>query len=147
LAQEIHLHLQTLGLWVCAEDIVKYMSSDEMKARLNLKNGISLRTAQRSLTLELRFTGQRCGISNKVSLCDKRPRGSSSPGASLYQLKIGTHSTPARRKEKELIKCLHMFGLSTIPHNTLFSVDLCTLTLYGNIRNAKRDVFTLDEHT
>lgn len=47
LAQEIHLHLQTLGPWVCAQDVVNYMSSDEMKSRLNLKQGISLRTAQR----------------------------------------------------------------------------------------------------
>ncbi|KAF7333551.1 hypothetical protein MSAN_02420000 [Mycena sanguinolenta] len=47
LAQEIHLHLQELGPFISAQDVVNYMSSDEMKTRLNLKHGISLRTAQR----------------------------------------------------------------------------------------------------
>ncbi|KAJ6533469.1 hypothetical protein B0H10DRAFT_1763261, partial [Mycena sp. CBHHK59/15] len=46
LAQEIHLHLQTLGPFICAQDVVNFMSSEEMKTRLNLKHGISLRTAQ-----------------------------------------------------------------------------------------------------
>ncbi|KAJ7722554.1 hypothetical protein DFH07DRAFT_705759, partial [Mycena maculata] len=47
LAQEIHLHLQSVGKFVAAQDIVNYMASDEMKTRFNLKHGISLRTAQR----------------------------------------------------------------------------------------------------
>ncbi|KAJ7689788.1 hypothetical protein B0H17DRAFT_936732 [Mycena rosella] len=47
LAQELHLHLQGLGKYVAAQDIVNYMATDEMKARLKLKNGISIRTAQR----------------------------------------------------------------------------------------------------
>ncbi|KAJ7495129.1 hypothetical protein FB451DRAFT_1019630 [Mycena latifolia] len=47
LVQELHLHLQGIGKYVCAQDIVNYMATDEMKVRLNLKKGISLRTAQR----------------------------------------------------------------------------------------------------
>ncbi|KAJ7439833.1 hypothetical protein FB451DRAFT_1059297, partial [Mycena latifolia] len=47
LSQEIHLHLQSLGPFISAQDVVNYMSSEEMKSRLNLKHGISLRTAQR----------------------------------------------------------------------------------------------------
>ncbi|KAJ6598062.1 hypothetical protein B0H10DRAFT_2324498 [Mycena sp. CBHHK59/15] len=46
-AQEIHLHLQNLGKFVAAQDIVNYMASDEMKTCFNLKHRISLRTAQR----------------------------------------------------------------------------------------------------
>lgn len=47
LAQEIHLHLQGLGPYVSAKDIVKHLSSPEMKERLNLKKAISERTARR----------------------------------------------------------------------------------------------------
>ncbi|KAJ7455762.1 hypothetical protein FB451DRAFT_1048672, partial [Mycena latifolia] len=47
LAQEINLHLQGIGQYVAAQDIVDFMATDEMKARLHLKKGISLRTAQR----------------------------------------------------------------------------------------------------
>ncbi|KAJ7699677.1 hypothetical protein B0H17DRAFT_849522, partial [Mycena rosella] len=47
LAEEIHLHLQSIGKFVCAQDVVNCMASDEIKTRLKLKNGISLRTAQR----------------------------------------------------------------------------------------------------
>jgi hypothetical protein len=47
LAQELHLHLQGIGKYVAAQDIVDYMATDEMKARVKLKNGISLQTAQR----------------------------------------------------------------------------------------------------
>ncbi|KAJ7776989.1 hypothetical protein DFH07DRAFT_766674 [Mycena maculata] len=36
LAQEIHLHLQTLGPFVSAQDVVNYMSWDEIKTQLNL---------------------------------------------------------------------------------------------------------------
>ncbi|KAF7335627.1 hypothetical protein MVEN_02217600 [Mycena venus] len=46
LAQEIHMHLQGLGPYIAVQDVVNYMSSDEMKTQLNLKNGISLQTAQ-----------------------------------------------------------------------------------------------------
>ncbi|KAF7375719.1 hypothetical protein MSAN_00461400 [Mycena sanguinolenta] len=33
LAQELHLHLQGIGKYVAAQDIVNYMATDEMKAR------------------------------------------------------------------------------------------------------------------
>jgi hypothetical protein len=46
LAQEIHMHLQGLSPYIAAQDVVNYVSSDEMKTHLKLKNGISLWTAQ-----------------------------------------------------------------------------------------------------
>ena len=47
LAQEIHLHLQGIGKYVKAMDIVHYLDTPEMKACLSLKKTISLKTAQR----------------------------------------------------------------------------------------------------
>ncbi|KAJ7196394.1 hypothetical protein GGX14DRAFT_403342 [Mycena pura] len=47
LSQEIHLHLQSLGQYISAQDVVNFVSSPEMKERLNLKKSISVRTAQR----------------------------------------------------------------------------------------------------
>jgi len=47
LAQEIHLHLQGIGKYVKAMDIVHYLDTPEMKTRLKLKKTISLVTAQR----------------------------------------------------------------------------------------------------
>jgi hypothetical protein len=47
LAQEIHLHLQGIGKYVKAMDIVHYLDTPEMKAHLSLKKTISLKTAQR----------------------------------------------------------------------------------------------------
>ncbi|KAF9455866.1 hypothetical protein BDZ94DRAFT_1355149, partial [Collybia nuda] len=46
-AQEIHAHLQTLGPYVSAEAIVRYLDTPEMLARLQRKKTISLPTAQR----------------------------------------------------------------------------------------------------
>ena len=46
LAQEIHLHLQGIGKWVKAMDIVHYLNTPEMKTQLKLKKTISLATAQ-----------------------------------------------------------------------------------------------------
>jgi hypothetical protein len=37
IANEIHEHLQSVGAYVCAEDIVDYLNRDEVKARLELK--------------------------------------------------------------------------------------------------------------
>ncbi|KAF7347122.1 hypothetical protein MVEN_01466400 [Mycena venus] len=63
LAQELHLHLQGIGKYVAAQDIVNYMATDEMKARVNLKNGISLRTAQRWMKrMEYRWTKEPKGM-------------------------------------------------------------------------------------
>lgn len=45
-AQEIALHLQSLGKWIRALDIVQYTSRPEVKARLKLKKTISLATAK-----------------------------------------------------------------------------------------------------
>ncbi|KAJ6592956.1 hypothetical protein B0H19DRAFT_853293, partial [Mycena capillaripes] len=36
-----------IGKYIAAQDIVDYMATDEMKSRMKLKKGISLRTAQR----------------------------------------------------------------------------------------------------
>ncbi|KZT20128.1 hypothetical protein NEOLEDRAFT_1076194 [Neolentinus lepideus HHB14362 ss-1] len=47
LAQEIHLHLQGKGKYICAAHIVQYLETPEMRERLNLKKPISERTAQR----------------------------------------------------------------------------------------------------
>jgi hypothetical protein len=63
LAQELHLHLQSIGKYVAAQDIVNYMGSDEMKARLNLKKGISLRSAQRWMKrMDYRWTKEPKGM-------------------------------------------------------------------------------------
>ena len=47
LAEEIHLHLQSIGKYVKAMDIVHYLDTPEMKERLDRKKTISLATAQR----------------------------------------------------------------------------------------------------
>ena len=47
LAQEIYLHLQSKGKYVCAMDIVRFLDTPEMKEWLNLKKSISERTARR----------------------------------------------------------------------------------------------------
>ena len=41
LAQEICLHLQSKGKYVCAMDIVQFLDTPEMKKQLNLKRSIS----------------------------------------------------------------------------------------------------------
>ncbi|KAJ7786925.1 hypothetical protein B0H14DRAFT_3582507 [Mycena olivaceomarginata] len=46
-AGDIHLHLQSLGNWVTAKDIVRYVATPEFQARLNVKRKITIRTAQR----------------------------------------------------------------------------------------------------
>ena len=47
LAEEIHLHLQGLGPWIKAADIVQFLNSPKMKLQLNLKNPILECTARR----------------------------------------------------------------------------------------------------
>ncbi|THU88018.1 hypothetical protein K435DRAFT_680604 [Dendrothele bispora CBS 962.96] len=47
LAADIHLHLQSLGKWISANDIVQYVATPEFQARLKTKKQISVRTAQR----------------------------------------------------------------------------------------------------
>ena len=47
LAQEIHMHLQGIGKYVKAMDIVHFLDTPEMKVRLKLKKTISLAMAQR----------------------------------------------------------------------------------------------------
>ncbi|KAJ7906699.1 hypothetical protein B0H13DRAFT_1619195, partial [Mycena leptocephala] len=46
-ANEIAIHLQSLGKYVKALDIVHYIDQPEVKKRLGLKKGIHLATAQR----------------------------------------------------------------------------------------------------
>ena len=45
LAQEIYLHLQLKGKYICAMDIVRFLETPEMKEWLDLKKLISERTA------------------------------------------------------------------------------------------------------
>ncbi|KAJ7582422.1 hypothetical protein C8J56DRAFT_1097698 [Mycena floridula] len=47
IADDIHLHLQSLGKWVSAADVVRYVATPEFQARLKTKKVISERTAQR----------------------------------------------------------------------------------------------------
>ena len=47
LAQEIHVHLQGIGKYVKAMDIVHFLDTPKMHARLKIKKTISLATAQR----------------------------------------------------------------------------------------------------
>lgn len=49
IAADIHLHLQSLGKWVSAKQIVQYIRTPEFQARLRVKRNISVRTAQRWL--------------------------------------------------------------------------------------------------
>jgi hypothetical protein len=59
----LHLHLQGIGKYVAAQDIVNYVASDEMKTRLNLKKGISLCTAQQWMKhMEYRWTKEPKGM-------------------------------------------------------------------------------------
>ena len=46
LAEEIHLHLQSLGPYIKAADIVQYLNTPEVKQWLNLKKPMSEHTAQ-----------------------------------------------------------------------------------------------------
>jgi hypothetical protein len=46
LAQAIHLHLQSLGPYIRAQDVVDFMKKPEIAEQFNLKKGISLATAQ-----------------------------------------------------------------------------------------------------
>ncbi|KAF8990335.1 hypothetical protein BDQ17DRAFT_1433842 [Cyathus striatus] len=51
IAQELRLHLQSVGKHVCAQDIVDYLDLPDVKARLRLKKTVSLATAQRWMIL------------------------------------------------------------------------------------------------
>ncbi|PBK91168.1 hypothetical protein ARMGADRAFT_857619, partial [Armillaria gallica] len=46
LADEIHMHLQGLGKYIKAQDIINYLAQPSIQARLRTKKTISLRTAQ-----------------------------------------------------------------------------------------------------
>ncbi|KAJ7495116.1 hypothetical protein FB451DRAFT_1008973, partial [Mycena latifolia] len=46
-AGDIHLHLQSLGKWVSANEIVRYVATPEFQAHLSVKCKIKVRTAQR----------------------------------------------------------------------------------------------------
>ncbi|KDQ07621.1 hypothetical protein BOTBODRAFT_119805 [Botryobasidium botryosum FD-172 SS1] len=45
--QELFLHLQEVGKYVCAQDVVNYVARDDVKEWLGLTQGITLATAQR----------------------------------------------------------------------------------------------------
>jgi hypothetical protein len=47
LMQELNLHLQSVGKWICAQDVVRFMNQEHIKDKLQLKQTIHLRTAQR----------------------------------------------------------------------------------------------------
>ncbi|KAK7014171.1 hypothetical protein R3P38DRAFT_2457219, partial [Favolaschia claudopus] len=47
LAGDIHMHLQSLGKWVTAKDIARYVATPDFQARLRIKRQITVRTAQR----------------------------------------------------------------------------------------------------
>ncbi|KAJ6455552.1 hypothetical protein C8R47DRAFT_934077, partial [Mycena vitilis] len=47
IAGDIHLHLQSLGKWVSAKEIVRYVATPDFQARLSVKRKITIRTAQR----------------------------------------------------------------------------------------------------
>jgi hypothetical protein len=49
LVQAIHLHLQSLGPYICAMDIVRYLGDPEVQQEHGLTHGISLATAKRWL--------------------------------------------------------------------------------------------------
>jgi hypothetical protein len=46
IAGDIRLHLRSLGTWICAADIVRYVATPEFQARLKVKKTISERTAR-----------------------------------------------------------------------------------------------------
>jgi hypothetical protein len=45
LAADVKLHLQSIGKYVCTQDIVDYLKDPEVQMRHGLKNPISLATA------------------------------------------------------------------------------------------------------
>ena len=47
IAHEIKAHLQAVGKYACAEDVVEFLADPETRARLGVPKSISLRTAQR----------------------------------------------------------------------------------------------------
>jgi hypothetical protein len=47
LAQELHLHLQSIGKYVAARHVVQFVNSSEVRTRLRLKKSITERTARR----------------------------------------------------------------------------------------------------
>jgi hypothetical protein len=47
IAAELKLHLQSIGKYVCTQDLVDYLSHPENQARLGMSKPICLRTAQR----------------------------------------------------------------------------------------------------
>jgi len=51
LANEIHEHLQSIGAYVRAQDVMEYLDREEVKMRLKLKKTISLSTAKRWMKL------------------------------------------------------------------------------------------------
>lgn len=51
LAQDLFAHLQSIGLYVRAEDIVEYLSRPEVQAKHNLAQTVSLATAKRWMRL------------------------------------------------------------------------------------------------
>jgi hypothetical protein len=51
LAKEISTHLQSIGKYVAAQDIVDFLQTDDIHARYSLLKTISLRTAQRWMHL------------------------------------------------------------------------------------------------
>ncbi|CUA71946.1 hypothetical protein RSOLAG22IIIB_09959 [Rhizoctonia solani] len=50
IGREIKAHLQTVGKFACAEDIVKFFLDEDTRTRLGVPYAISLRTAQRWMT-------------------------------------------------------------------------------------------------
>jgi hypothetical protein len=57
LAEDIHLHLQSIGKYVRAQDVVDYLAQSEVQQRQGLKNTISLATAQRWMhMMDFRWT-------------------------------------------------------------------------------------------
>jgi formate-dependent phosphoribosylglycinamide formyltransferase (GAR transformylase) len=56
-AQELHLHLQSIGKYVSAMDIVRYVDQPEIKTHLKLSKTISMVTAQHWMkTIGYRWT-------------------------------------------------------------------------------------------
>ncbi|RDX40342.1 hypothetical protein OH76DRAFT_1366364 [Lentinus brumalis] len=70
LSQEIHLHLQSLGKYVRALDVVHYLDQDDVKKRWSLKKTISVVTAQRWMKL----MGYRWQIEPKGQYADGHER-------------------------------------------------------------------------
>jgi hypothetical protein len=134
LANEISLHLQGIGKWIKAMDIVHFLDTPEMKLRFKLKKTISLATAQRWMrVMDYRWTKTPNG-----QFVDGHERDDVVEYRQLIFLPIWEGFEPSMRswtKDVEDAQPANITGLSG-PHITVWHHD--ESTFYANDRRKIR---------